>query len=281
MMPPGGGPERGEQLGDAGAHRHERATGEELGAWLDGARGTPTSATLDRDLVRLARRDWDRARRVPDRARRRAGPGGAPRARTPGRRRAPPTTSPSFAPALERNVELARAYAACFDGFARPLRRAAGRLRLRPDRGAHQRSSARSPRRCRRSWPRRARRCPRPRALDVPVAAQRGGGRAACSRASASTPASWRIDVSAHPFPSHRAARQPRHDALRGRRARVACSPRCTSSATRSTSARSRPSWRARTSAAARRCRSTSPRASCGRTTSAATRRSRRSSPRS
>ena len=60
------------------------------------------------------------------------------RARGPGRwqTRARRDDFAAFAPALRRNVELARAYAACFDDVAQPLRRAAGRLRLRPHRRA-------------------------------------------------------------------------------------------------------------------------------------------------
>ena len=102
-----------------------------------GARGGRRArARSTATIVRLARRDWDRARRVPGelaaeiaRAVRRGPDRVADRARG-GRLR------DASRPALRRNVELAREYAACFDDAARPVRRAARRLRLRADRRA-------------------------------------------------------------------------------------------------------------------------------------------------
>ena len=58
--------------------------------------------------MRLARRDWERARRVPDRARRRARPRRRARDRRLAAARADDDFA-AFAPALQRNVELARA----------------------------------------------------------------------------------------------------------------------------------------------------------------------------
>ncbi len=69
--------------------------------------------------MRLARRDFDRARRVPgelaaeiERA--------ASEGQTVWQAARAADDFAAFAPALRRNVELARAYAACFEGFARP-----------------------------------------------------------------------------------------------------------------------------------------------------------------
>jgi carboxypeptidase Taq len=118
MMPVQGGPARGAQLATLERLAHERATAGEVGEWLD-ALEEHDLGDVDRDLVRLARRDWDRARRVPhDLAAEleRAGSDGQEvwqQAREAG-------DFAAFAPALERNVELAREHAACFEGFANP-----------------------------------------------------------------------------------------------------------------------------------------------------------------
>ena len=98
---------------------HERSTSDELGAWLDDVEGDGDLSDLDRDVVRIARRDWDRQRRVPVElaaARVQAAAEGQgvwleARARS---------DFAMFAPALERNVALAREYAACFEHDGRP-----------------------------------------------------------------------------------------------------------------------------------------------------------------
>ena len=64
MMPEQGGPGRAEQLGSLASLTHERATAEEIGDWLAELDRAELD-DLDRDIVRLARRDWERARRVP------------------------------------------------------------------------------------------------------------------------------------------------------------------------------------------------------------------------
>src|SRR4051794_21121488 len=121
IMPPAGSPLRAHQLATLERLAHERATAGEIGARLDELEAADGDRLddVDRDIVRLARRDWDRARRVPAdlaaelaqaaaegedvwEAARAAGDFGA------------------FAPALRRNIELARAYAACFDDAAGP-----------------------------------------------------------------------------------------------------------------------------------------------------------------
>src|SRR4051794_9187585 len=66
MMPPGGGPARAEMLSTLERISHERATGDEIGGWLEELEASTEGLdAVDRDLVRLARRDFDRARRVP------------------------------------------------------------------------------------------------------------------------------------------------------------------------------------------------------------------------
>ena len=118
MMPPDGGPGRGEQLATLERLAHERATADEVGEWLDALEGAELDG-LDAEIVRVARRDFDRARRVPaDLAAEleRASADGQTvwqTARAAG-------DFAAFAPSLRRNVELAREYAACFDGATRP-----------------------------------------------------------------------------------------------------------------------------------------------------------------
>jgi carboxypeptidase Taq len=66
MMPPAGGPSRGEQLATLSRFAHAHAVADEIGAYLDELEGDPASLSeLDQDIVRLARRDWDRQRRIP------------------------------------------------------------------------------------------------------------------------------------------------------------------------------------------------------------------------
>ncbi|HEY4096436.1 MAG TPA: hypothetical protein VGM33_13040, partial [Baekduia sp.] len=65
MMPPGGSPARGHQLATLERLAHERATADEVGEWLQQLEDAGTAGDLgdvDRDVVRLARRDFDRAR---------------------------------------------------------------------------------------------------------------------------------------------------------------------------------------------------------------------------
>src|SRR5690349_18334596 len=63
-MPREGGGSRAQQLGTLARIAHERATAEQIGALLDELKDAELSE-LDRDIVRLARRDWERARRIP------------------------------------------------------------------------------------------------------------------------------------------------------------------------------------------------------------------------
>jgi carboxypeptidase Taq len=118
MMPPEGGPARGDQLATLERIAHDLGAAPELGEWLDALDGAELD-DVDRDIVRLARRDWDRARRIPqDLA------GELERAASAGQEAWQAARAENdfgaLAPALARNVELARAHAACFEGFAHP-----------------------------------------------------------------------------------------------------------------------------------------------------------------
>ena len=201
MMPADGAAARAQQLGTLARLTHERATASEIGDWLeeiDAAGDAAALDALDRDVVRLARRDWERARRVPDElAVERA------RAEADGQEswqlaRANDDFA-SFIPALERNVELARAYGECvaepgesrYEGLlgdfdfglrTQELRRVFGALARELPPLAEE-ARVRSPRRT----------------LAVPVAAQEAAVAGTLRRLGVDE-ASWRVDVSAHPF---------------------------------------------------------------------------------
>ena len=198
MMPPQGASARAQQLGTLARLTHERATAEELGGWLEELDDDGELGELDRDIVRIARRDWRRARRVPEELaaeRARAGTEG----QESWREARANDDFAAFAPALERNVELARAYGQCvaepgespYDALlgdydfglrSEELRRVLGALAqaLSPLVAPAQLHSP-------------------PLALEIPVAAQQAAVAAVLRRVGVDA-ASWRVDVSAHPF---------------------------------------------------------------------------------
>ena len=65
MMPQQGTEARAQQMSTLARVRHERATASEVGELLEQLEGAQLEG-IDADIVRIARRDWDRARRVPD-----------------------------------------------------------------------------------------------------------------------------------------------------------------------------------------------------------------------
>ncbi len=201
MMPPDAGDARAQQLGTLARLAHERATAEQIGEWLEEieqASGAAELDEIDRDVARVARRDWQRARRVPEELaveRARAAAEGQERWREA---RAADDFA-AFAPALARNVELARAYGECvaeagesrYEGLlgdydfglrTDELRRVFGALAQElPPLAAQARE--RSPRH----------------SLQVPIAAQQAAVRSTLTRLGVDD-AGWRVDVSAHPF---------------------------------------------------------------------------------
>lgn len=150
MMPSEGAPARAQQLGALARLAHERATAEEIGRWLD--RLTEAElGEIDRDVVRLARRDWERARRVPDEL-----AAELARASTDGqeswRAAREQDDFAAFAPALERNVRLAREYASCVAATGRAATRRCSTTTTSASRPhSFAPSSTRSPRPCLRS----------------------------------------------------------------------------------------------------------------------------------
>lgn len=57
MMPPAGAASRAQQLGALQRLAHERATGDDIGAWLEEIEADGDPGDVDRDVVRVARRD--------------------------------------------------------------------------------------------------------------------------------------------------------------------------------------------------------------------------------
>jgi carboxypeptidase Taq len=197
MMPPGGAQARAHQLATLERLTHARATGEDVGAWLDEVERDGVLSDVDRDVVRVARRDFDRQRRVPaDLAAARA------QASAHGQEiwqiaRAGSDFA-TFAPALARNVELARAYAACLDDDGHPYDALLGdydyglsAARVREVFVALEQALP----------PLVAEAATRPAAPDlhVPVAAQKTAVEGVLRRLGVRGD-QWRVDVSSHPF---------------------------------------------------------------------------------
>ena len=121
QMPPAGAEARSEQLATLARIRHERLISDDLGRLLDQASGQIDGLPYDSDdasLVRVTRREWEKARRVPAelRAEITRTSSLAEHAWVDAKAR---SDFASYLPHLERNVELKRRYAECFDGFER------------------------------------------------------------------------------------------------------------------------------------------------------------------
>jgi len=204
MMPAEAAPGRAEQLGTLARLTHERATAAEIGEWLDALEAEPADDRsaqldeLDRDIVRIARRDWERARRVPEDLAAELSRASVAGQESWQRARADDDFA-AFAPALQRNVELARDRARCLAEERQSLYeallgdydfglRVADLQRVFDALAAQlpplvQDARVRSPRRT----------------LAVPEDAQRIAVAGVLRRLGVDR-ASWRVDVSAHPF---------------------------------------------------------------------------------
>jgi carboxypeptidase Taq len=121
-MPPKGAEARAEALATLGRIAHETFTADETGRLLDAAAPLEEEHPFDSDeasFVRVTRRDWEKARRVPSELR-------AEMTREAARghgiwveaRKA--SDFAAFLPALRRNVELKLRYIDCFEGFESP-----------------------------------------------------------------------------------------------------------------------------------------------------------------
>jgi carboxypeptidase Taq len=113
MMPPAGGEARAQQLATLARVRHEMFIDEEIGRLID--RAQPESP-IDEDLVRVVERDWRKATLVPAELRAEM----AHASSTAERAWVEAKAASDFAmlhPHLDRNLELARRYADCYEGF--------------------------------------------------------------------------------------------------------------------------------------------------------------------
>lgn len=206
-MPAAGGAGRADQMATLTRLHHERATGPEVGEWLEALAGAELDA-LDADVVRVAKRDYDRQRQVPGDLAAELAQASAEGEDAWHEARANDDFA-RFIPALKRNVELARAYAACFEGeFARPY----DALLADFDYGLTYDRITEVFSELTRELPPLVEELaarPQPPALDVPIAAQERAVRAVLARFGV-TEDSWRVDVSAHPFSTNIGLRDSR-----------------------------------------------------------------------
>jgi carboxypeptidase Taq len=119
MMPPRGAPARAESLATLERITHELFTSAETGRLLDAAAHELNGHEPDSDearLVQVVRRRWEKARRVtPELAADLARAASIGQEAWVNARRT--SNFESFAPYLAHNLELARDYVDCFDGF--------------------------------------------------------------------------------------------------------------------------------------------------------------------
>jgi carboxypeptidase Taq len=118
MMPPRGGPSRADSLATLERISHEQLVSAQTGRLLDDAAASLNGAPSDSDdscLVRVVRRRWEKARRVPTEL-----AAELARAASVGQEAWVAARAQSdfaaFSPYLARNLELARRYVDCFDG---------------------------------------------------------------------------------------------------------------------------------------------------------------------
>jgi carboxypeptidase Taq len=118
MMPPRGGEARAESLATLERISHEMFIADDTGTLLDAAATEldgADPASDDASLVRLVRRQWDKARRVPP-----ALASEMARAGSLGQeawvRAREASDFPAFAPYLSRNIDLVRRYVECHEG---------------------------------------------------------------------------------------------------------------------------------------------------------------------
>jgi carboxypeptidase Taq len=116
-MPPLGTPARAEALATLGRIGHDKFIDDEIGVLLD--RLHPYEESLEYDsedasLIRVARRDWEKARRVPSELRAEMLRAGAQGHQIWVEARANDDFM-AFLPALERNLDLKKRYVECFE----------------------------------------------------------------------------------------------------------------------------------------------------------------------
>jgi carboxypeptidase Taq len=116
MMPPAGAERRAEQRASISRLAHQRFVDDHVGELLEAAQ--PETET-DADMIRVARRDFDKARRVPaDLVSELVHAGSSGHDAWLRAREA--SDFSIFLPHLRRNIELRKRYVACFPEVARP-----------------------------------------------------------------------------------------------------------------------------------------------------------------
>ena len=122
MMPRGGAAERAEQLATVGRLAHERFISPAIGRLLEQLRRYEESLPADSDdasLIRVTRREWEKASRVPPELRAELLRSASIAQEAWLEARAESEFS-LFLPHLERNLELRRRYIDCFEPAAEP-----------------------------------------------------------------------------------------------------------------------------------------------------------------
>jgi carboxypeptidase Taq len=121
MMPSAGAESRAETLATLARVRHQKFTEDEVGRLIDQVRSgpegdAPPGESVSADLARIVARDWEKARRVPSdlRAELARASSLAENVWVEAKRR---SEFSLLQPHLERNVELTRRFADCYDGF--------------------------------------------------------------------------------------------------------------------------------------------------------------------
>jgi carboxypeptidase Taq len=197
MMPSEGAPARAHQLSTLARLAHERATSDEIDGWLEELEAADLDE-LDGDVVRIARRDFKRARQVPAEL-----AAEMSQAHAEGQERwrlaRESDDFTAFAPALERNVQLAREYGRClteggggvYEALLNDFDYGLGTDELRRLFAALAQELPPLVAEARVHSPRRD--------LAVPAAAQQVAVAATLRRIGVDEQ-SWRVDVSAHPF---------------------------------------------------------------------------------
>jgi carboxypeptidase Taq len=208
MMPPQGAPARAQQVATLERISHDLGTDEQLGAWLAAIEADGAGLDeIDADLVRLARRDYDRSRRVPTELATELARAGAEGQDAWQAARAGDDFA-AFVPALRRNVELARELGRHLDPDGAPYDALLGLY----DYGLTSERVGATFARLADELPAiidAALQRPVVEPLAVPLAAQQAAVEQVLARVGVS-PDGWRVDVSAHPFPSWAGPRDTR-----------------------------------------------------------------------
>jgi carboxypeptidase Taq len=122
VMPPRGVESRAEQLATVERLAHELFTSSEIGRLLERLGPLEESReydSFDASLIRVTRREWEKARRVPSELHAELARAGVAGYRMWVEARAASDYG-RFRPALARNLELRRRYVECFDGYDDP-----------------------------------------------------------------------------------------------------------------------------------------------------------------